>query len=205
MTRYAWGGAMATDYQRRPITAHEFFRMAEADIFGPNERLELLEGEIIVKPPVNPPHFGSVARLNRLLVMRLGERAIVVPQSFIVLSKYDAPAPDFSILLPRDDFYSSARAAAPDIYALIECADSSLSYDRGKKLRVYAQCGVAEYWIVNIRGRQIEIHRNPHDLGYTDRLIAKPGENVTFAAIPEVEFAVDELLGPALEFKGDDA
>ena len=190
---------MALDYQRRLITADEFFRMAETGILGPDERVELLEGEIIVRPMMNPPHFASVARLNELFVLSLGRRATIVPQSHIVLSEYNAPAPDFSILLRQEDFYIHARPTIPDIYALIECADTSLSYDRGKKLKVYAHCGVAEYWIVNLRRRQVEIHRHPHDLGYADTFIAYPGETVAFGAISDVVFAVDDLLGPALE------
>lgn len=79
---------MATEYQRRPITAVEFNQMAELGIIGPEERLELLEGEIIVKPPINLPHISSVARLTRLFVMRFGERAVVAPQVSVRLQKH---------------------------------------------------------------------------------------------------------------------
>ncbi len=92
---------MATEYQRRPITAVEFNQMAELGIIGPEERLELLEGEIIVKPPINLPHISSVARLTRLFVMRFGERAVVAPQVSVRLSKTSEPLPDFAILHPR--------------------------------------------------------------------------------------------------------
>ena len=74
--------------------------------------------------------------------------------------------------------------------------DSSLRLDRGLKLRVYAKSGVAEYWIVNLQARQVEVHRNPHDLGYATVDIAKPGDTIRFSAFPDCPFAVDELLGP---------
>jgi Uma2 family endonuclease len=196
---------MAIDYQRRPITVEEFYRMAEHGIIGPDERIELLEGELIVVPPMNQPHASGVARLNELFVTRLGTRVVVMPQLPIRLSEISEPLPDFSILLRRSDFYVEDRVTPRAAYALVECSDSSLSFDRGPKLNAYAKSGVAEYWIVNLPERQVEIHRKPHNLGYAERTVAKPGESVAFAGIPDVAFAVDELLGPALEFKGDDA
>ncbi|MBC5798558.1 MAG: Uma2 family endonuclease [Candidatus Eremiobacteraeota bacterium] len=137
-----------------------------------------------------------MARVNQLLVLRLVPKAIVLPQAPVQVSRISAPEPDFSILLLRNDFYLGERPSPANSYALIECADTSLRYDRGKKLGVYARGGVREYWIINLVDRCVEIHRQPHELGYTTQRIHRPGETVAFAAIPDVTFTVDEILGP---------
>ena len=191
------GSEMATDYQRRPITVDEYERMAETGIIGPAERVELIEGEIILMPPMGPPHFGSAARLNRLFVKRLGERAVVMPQGPIRLPPLSEPEPDFAIYLPRDDFYGTERAGAEHAYAVVECSDSSLRYDRKTKLRVYAKAGVREYWIVNLIDRCVEVHRSPHELGYRQREVKRSGQDLALEQFPDIVFAVDEMLGPA--------
>jgi len=195
---------MAVEYQRRQITVDEYYRMAEAGIFGPDERLELVEGELIVMPSMNPPHFSSVARLTRLLVTRFGDSAVVTPQLPIRISKISEPVPDFAILHASEDFYGTKRAKAAEVYALVECADSSLRFDRGLKLRVYAKAGVAEYWIVNLNERCVEVHRNPHDLGYAERTVALEGDSLAFVAFPDCVFTVDEILGPRLDLPDGD-
>ncbi|MBC5803341.1 MAG: Uma2 family endonuclease, partial [Candidatus Eremiobacteraeota bacterium] len=82
------------------------------------------------------------------------------------------------------------------VYALVECADTSLRYDRGTKLRVYAKAGVREYWIVNLVEHCVEAHREPHDLGYAVTEVRRPGESLAFEEFPEIEFTVNEILGP---------
>lgn len=187
---------MATDYQRRPITADEFDRMGDVGIFGPDERVELLEGELVLLPPMNPLHARSIARVNRIFVTRLGNRAIVMPQLPIHLSLISEPLPDFGIVEPDERRYTHRHPDAASTFALVECADTSLSYDRGKKLLAYARARIREYWIINLNERCIEIHRDPHELGYRSRRIATPGESIRFATLPDLAFTVAELLGP---------
>lgn len=186
---------MALDYQRRPITVDEFERMAEIGIFEPDERVELLDGELILMPPMNPPHFGSVARLNQLFVVRLAGRAVVSPQLPLRISRISEPMPDFAILFPREDFYATERPGVETTYALVECSDTSLAYDRGKKRKAYARANICEYWIVDINARRIEVNRDPHDFGYRATHVAEPGDSLAFLAFPEIAFSVAELVG----------
>ncbi len=188
---------MAIDYQRRPITADEYVRMGELGIIGPEERVELIEGEIVLMPPMNGPHISSIMRINELFVKRLSGHAMIFPQGPVRVSSISEPEPDFAVLHRRDDYYGHKRPNEPNVYALVECADSSLRYDRGTKLRVYAKAGVQEYWIVNLVEHCLEVHREPHDLGYAVREVRRPGESVGFIAFPDVRFTVDEVLGPS--------
>lgn len=188
---------MAIEYQRRPITADEYERMAELGIIGSQERVELIEGEIILMPPMGEAHISSLLRLTELFVQRLFGHAMILPQGPIRVSSISEPEPDFAVLYRRDDYYRHQRPNQSNVYALVECADTSLRYDRGTKLRVYAKAGVREYWIVNLVEHCVEVHREPHDLGYAVREVRRPCESIAFAEFPEIGFTIDELLGPA--------
>jgi Uma2 family endonuclease len=180
---------------RRPITVDEYNRMAEAGIIATDERVELLDGDLIVVPPQGPSHFSVVARLSQCFTLHFGERALVTSQLPIIVSDRSEPEPDFAVLAWREDFYRSGIPRVPDVYAIVEVADSSLAIDRGKKLEIYAQGGVKEYWIVDVRNAAIEVYREPRAGGYDSLRTVRTGALVSFAAFPDDQFTVEELLG----------
>ncbi len=188
---------MAIEYQRRPITVDDYERMFETGIIGPEERVELVDGEIVLMPPMGPPHRSSVVRLNELFVERLAGRASIFPQGPVRLRPLSEPEPDFQILLRREDAYLGEEPAPSNLYAVIECSDTSLRFDRGKKLRVYARAGIREYWIVNLVERCVEVYREPNDLGYAVHDVHRRGEELAFAGLPDIRLRADDLLGPA--------
>ena len=102
-------------------------------------------------------------RLTRALVLGAGEDAIVRVQGSFRLSDFSEPEPDLAILKPRDDFYESAFAESSDVLLLIEVADSSLRYDTNVKLPLYAERGIPEVWIVDVRGARLTRHADPHE------------------------------------------
>jgi Uma2 family endonuclease len=185
----------ALEALRRPITVEEYNKMGEAGIIGSDERVELLDGDVIVVPPQGPPHFSTVARMTRHLMQRLGQRALVTSQLPIIVSDRSEPEPDIAVPAWRDDFYGSGIPRVPDVYAVVEVADSSLAMDRGKKLAIYAGAGVKEYWIINVRGAAIEVHRDPRGDGYDSLQTFRSGTTVSFAAFPDDRFTVEEFLG----------
>lgn len=149
------------------IDVTRFFRVEQAGIFGEDGRgrrgrIELIEGEILEMRPPNPPHSSAVAALNRLLTDAIPRsRAIVWCQSSVVLSRFTVPQPDF-VLLPRNDHRVRERSPRPeDTWLAIEVADTSLAYDRGRKAKLYAGSGIAEYWLLDVPGRALEIRRQP--------------------------------------------
>lgn len=136
---------MAVEYRTRPFTVEEYFKLFETGIFREDERVELLDGEIVLMPPPGPEHDSTLGRFNRLLVTRLGERALVFGGATLPLSFNSAPNPDYELLVPREDFYRNGRPRpAEDVYAVIELSMSSLAYDRGRKLRAYASARIRE-------------------------------------------------------------
>jgi Uma2 family endonuclease len=190
-------GEMAVEFKppTRPITVADFKKMCESGILKPDERVELVDGELIALPRMNAPHASIVARVTSVLMRRLGEATLVWAQLPLVVSEFSQPQPNVTLLRLRDDYYSSRLPEPDDQFALIEVSDSMLPYDRGAKLRIYAKAGIADYWIIDVNGGTIEICREPHELGYGSRTVVTKGSSVAFAVFPDVVFTVDELLG----------
>jgi hypothetical protein len=187
---------MATDYQTRPFTVEEYFKLVEVGILAEDERVELLDGEIVLMSPIGPDHNSTVLRINQFFVSRLGERAMVLPQGSLRLSNFSAPQPDFCVLRPKDDFYRAALAEPADVVALVEVSNTSLAYDRGRKLRAYVRARIPEYWIADLAAWTVVRHRTPNDLGYTEVAVNSGDDEIALEAIPEIRFRVSELLGP---------
>jgi Uma2 family endonuclease len=184
---------------RHAFTVDEWHRMGDAGLFGEDARVELLDGEVIEMAPIGSPHGGCVNRLTRLLVTFLGKRAVVSPQNPVVLDEISEPQPDIAVLAPRDDMYSRSHATPREILLLIEVADSSLSFDRGRKASYYAASGVAETWVVDLDGEQVLVMRTPSPSGYQQIRELRRGDRLDMEALPGLSFTVDDVLGPRAE------
>jgi len=146
---------------RRRFTRAEYHRMAEAGILGHDDRVELIRGEVVQKLPIGRRHRAFVDNLTRLLVMALGDRAIVSVQQPVILADDTEPEPDLTVLRRRPVPYKDREAYAGDVFLLIEVGDTSLAYDRSTKLRLYAEAGIPEYWVVDAGAEAIEVFRGP--------------------------------------------
>jgi Uma2 family endonuclease len=144
----------------RRFTRDEYYRMAEAGLFR-DERVELLDGEIITMSPQNTVHASTVYRLVHILERLIGTTTCVRGQLPIVLHDRSEPEPDVSVCAPDPHDYSHAHPRADQVRLVIEVADSSLTYDRTRKAQAYAASGIPEYWIVNLIDRQVEVLTDP--------------------------------------------
>src|SRR5579862_9904434 len=135
---------------RRPLTVAEYHRMGEVGILTEDDRVELIEGELIAMSPIGSEHSGTVNALTHTLVLAVEDRAVVAVQNPVQLDDLSEPRPDFALLKPRDDYYRRSTPRPDDVLLLIEVADSSLAYDRNVKRSLYAWHGIPEFWIVNI-------------------------------------------------------
>lgn len=179
---------------RRRFTRVEYYRMAEAGILGEDDRVELIEGEIVQMSPIGDRHTAFVINLNQRLVLRLAGLALVSIQSPVVLTEDTEPQPDLAVLRLRAVPYKERGARAEDVLLLIEVADSSLTYDRSTKLRLYAAAGIPEYWIVDCTTETVEIYRNPGPAGYRDATRATGTATLTLQAFPDVELTTAEIF-----------
>ncbi|MBV9170125.1 MAG: Uma2 family endonuclease [Chloroflexi bacterium] len=180
---------MALELDLRRFTIEEYEGMIAAGILQEDERLELLDGEIVRMPPIGLPHVVCVDRLNRLLSRGL-EEVIVRIQSPVVLGQ-DEPQPDVVLLRYRDDFYAQARPTPDDILLLIEVADTSVAYDR-RKLPRYAAAGIREVWVVNLVDRHVEVHTEPGADGYKRQHVLRHGDAVEVLGLT---LKVGDILG----------
>ena len=181
---------MPMELTRYKLTVDQYLQMAEGRILPPDVRCELIDGEILVMASMGPPHMAVVGRAAKLLIIALGDRACVFVQSTMRIGRHSAPEPDLAIMAPRDDFYGSRFAEPSEVLLIIEVADSSLSFDRGEKVELYRTAGIAEYWIVNVPDRVIEVHR-----GDAAPLVVRRGETLAPLAFPDLMLRADDLLG----------
>ncbi|MBI2016243.1 MAG: Uma2 family endonuclease [Candidatus Rokubacteria bacterium] len=178
---------------RRRFTREEFHRMGEAGIFTEDDRVELIEGEIVQMSPIGHPHAYSVMMLTNLLITRLGGRALLSPQNPVALSDDTEPLPDIVLIRPRPG-YKETDITPADALLLIEVSDTSLRYDRRVKLRLYARAGIPEYWVVDVGGEAVEIHREPRGDRYERVERVGRGGRIAPEAFPDVVLAIDEIL-----------
>ena len=180
---------------RRPITVAEYHRMGEAGILHEDDRVELIEGQLIAMAPIGSDHSGTVNALNRILVLAIGDAGIVAVGNPVRLSNMTEPQPDFAVLKPRPDFYRQSIPRPDDVLLVIEVANSSLSYDRAIKRPLYARHGIPEYWIVNVQAGHVEVYRTPTPEGYTMASQVGRGGTLTPEALPGVTIHASTLLG----------
>ena len=182
--------------ETRKFTVAEYFRMAEAGILREKERVELIDGEVLIMPPMGHYHIGGVARYARVFISRAANRYTVLIQSTIRLGAHFAPEPDLVLVKYREDDYYFAHAGPEDVLLIIEVADSSLAHDRAVKARRYGQAGIPETWILNLPEDCLERFTEPGPEGYARHHILRRGDTVRLAALPDLELAVAELLPP---------
>ena len=180
---------------RRRLTVDEYHRMGEAAILREDDRVELIEGELVAMVPIGSEHYGTVNALNRLLMLAVGDGAIVSPQNPVRLEQASEPQPDMVLLKPRLDFYRKKVITPDDVLLLIEVAHSSVAYDRTVKAPLYARHGITEYWLVRLDVSKIEVYREPGPDSYQSLRTALPGETLDIAALPGVTLQVADIIG----------
>ncbi len=188
-----------TEPTRRRISVDEYYAMAAAGILARDERVELIDGEIITMSPIGNEHGASVDAGTYFMVSFVRGRAIVRVQSHVRLDDYNQPEPDLALLKWRDDFYRYQAPGPDDILLLVEVAHSSLSYDRNVKLALYARFSIPEVWIANIPARVVEMYSDPVDGEYANSRVYSPGETVSPAAFSDVEIPVSQFIGAMSE------
>jgi Uma2 family endonuclease len=159
---------MPVQITRRRFDVDDYHRMAAAGILSEDDRVELIDGEIVTMTPIGPRHNAAVDRANRALVTAVGDRAIVRVQGSVRLDRFHEPQPDLTLLRPRPDFYASTLPGPSDILLIIEVADATLEYDRQLKRNMYASAAVPEYWLVNLDAHTIVRHTNLKGSEYHD-------------------------------------
>jgi Uma2 family endonuclease len=181
------------EVKRRRFTVHDYHRMGEAGILHEDDRVELIEGEIVEMTAIGTRHFSCVNGLTRLLVVSVGDEAVVSVQNPVRLNEYTEPQPDLTAIRPRD--YRLSLPGPEDVLLLIEVSDTTLAYDRGVKLPLYARAGIREVWIVDLSGETIGRYTGPSADGYRHVDQMRRGQTLESTALPGFTPSVDQVLG----------
>ena len=187
---------MATEPTRRLFTVEEYYRMADAGILTEDDRVELLDGEIVEMTPISARHASCVDRLNRLFSQRLASRAVVRVQNPVRLDDRTEPQPDICIARSLADGYARSHPRPGEIHLVIEVADTSVMQDRNVKITRYARSQVPEAWLVDLLSDRIEVYREPTKGRYAAPEILERGGSLSALGFPELVLDVGEILGP---------
>jgi Uma2 family endonuclease len=185
---------MSMQLLKRRFTVDEYHRMAEVGILSEDDRVELIDGEIVEMVPIGSRHAASVDRLTKVFTNLVGDQAIVRVQNLIRLGGHSEPQPDIALLRPRADFYASAHPGPEDVLLVVEVAETSADTDRAVKLLLYARAGVLEAWLVDLSGEIIEAYRHPSPDGYRSVQHVTRGQTLSAQTFPDLSLPVDGIL-----------
>jgi Uma2 family endonuclease len=150
----------------RSLSVQDYRRMVEAGILAADERVELIEGQLYLMAAKGTAHSAAVTRIDRVLSQRLAGRALLRFQDPVQLSDFSQPEPDVAVVHLHPLDYEDHHPTPPEIFLLIEVADSTLRRDRDLKVPVYGRSGIPEYWILDVQERCLYVFREPGELGY---------------------------------------
>lgn len=173
-------------------TVDEYHRMIAAGILD-ERRVELLKGEIVEMPPEGEPHAYFSSEAGEYLTRLLGDRAMIRHSKPITLPNSSEPEPDIAIVQRLGREYLDHHPYPNNIFWLIEYSDSSLDKDLDIKTKVYGEVGILEYWVVNLRRRQLIVFRDPQDVEYASKSTLTGG-TINPLAFPDVAISVDSIV-----------
>ncbi|MEL7123474.1 MAG: Uma2 family endonuclease [Bacteroidota bacterium] len=180
--------------QQRLINVDEYYKMAEHGIIKQNEKVELIYGKIIQMSPNTSRHAGCVDQIIEFLYEnKINKNYKIRSQNPIRLNNLSEPEPDISILKYKDKHYTDYHPIPGEIFVVIEVALSSLYVDRVIKSLLYAENGIPEYWIINLKDNVIEYHANPSAEGYQTKKIFTSNQSITSDHL-KLSIQVDQLL-----------
>ncbi len=176
------------------FTIEQYEKMIAAGVFDDrdNRRIELFRGEIVEMSPIGDRHALAVDRLARWSFEQLSpERAYIRVQGPLLLAEQESrPEPDILWLTPGD--YGDAPVSN-DVLLLIEVADTTWTYDTREKAQLYAEAGIADYWVVNLADNHMVVFREPGPKGYGSRREYRGGEEIRPLAFPELTIRPDSI------------
>jgi len=186
---------MLSTLPRKKFTVPEYHRMGEFGILNDWKRFELIKGDIFCMTPIGSRHASHVGRLTQLFTAKFRGDALVWVQNPVQLDDSSEPEPDIALLLPRKDFYVTRHPKPKDVFLIVEVADTTIRYDRKVKLPLYGKSGVREFWLVDLNAQCLEVYTHPSEHGYKKLGKFFQTDIVVSQASPEIEIAVDDILG----------
>jgi Uma2 family endonuclease len=177
----------------RLLTVTDYHRMIQAEVFEPDERVELLEGQIIQMAAKGTAHSAAITRIERLLKQRIKGTMLLRLQDPVALSDYSEPEPDIAVVFADPLDYETHHPAPAEIYLLIEVSDTTLQYDLTAKALAYGRAGIADYWVFDVNACRLHVFREPTDQGYQRQLSLAAATTISPLSFPDCEIRVGEM------------
>jgi Uma2 family endonuclease len=182
------------DLPQRRWTVEEYHRMITAGILTSRDRVELLDGQIIEMVPQEPPHASTTSSFGNNFVVLFAGQAWVRQQLPITIAPNSEPEPDIAVVKIDSNRYRNRHPTPEDVYLLIEVADSTLNYDRTRKVKAYAQAKIAEYWIVDVNQRQLLVFREQQADTYQVEQVLNTTDAIAPLSFPEITVQLADLF-----------
>jgi Uma2 family endonuclease len=180
-------------------TVQDYHRMSEMGVLTPDERTELINGQIVIMASKGTPHVLSLRLLSRALDALLeNQQFFVSTQDPIQLDDWSEPEPDLMIVRGTVLDYADCHPCPRDIELVVEVADSTLKQDCEIKDKLYAQAGIADYWVLDLKKRQLHVFRSPTPTGYTSHLILTEPNKITPLTFPSLTLSLTAILPPVV-------
>ena len=177
-------------------SVRDYHRMSEVGMLGADERTELLDGQITLMAPKGTPHVTALHLLANTLRSQLGDAALVRTQDPVCLSDFSEPEPDLAVVRGSILDYAEAHPRPEQIDLIVEVADSTLKQDCEVKDKLYAQAGIADYWVLDLKNRQLHLFQDPSPDGYRRHLILAEPNQASPLAFPNVMLSLSAVLPP---------
>ena len=170
----------------------EYERAVAAGAFGAEPRIELIDGEVVERTPQGSRHFTGVRLVEEALRQAFGVGFDVRSQGPLAIADDSEPEPDVAVVEGSIRDYRDVHPTAALL--VVEVSDDSLRRDRTTKQRLYAKCGIPEYWVVALPASRLEVYRDPDAGGYGTVTVHQRGDGVAPLACPNATIAIDDLL-----------
>ena len=174
---------------RYRFTVKDYHRMAEARVLAPDDRVELIDGEVYAMAPIGSRHAACVKRLAELFHTAVRHRAIVSVQDPIELDERSEPQPDLALLRPRPDYYASHHPGPSDVLLVVEVVDATVEFDRSTKAALYLASGIPEIWVVDLPSQRVEVFSG------SGVAVHGRGDRVAPTAFPDLVVDVTQIVG----------
>lgn len=178
----------------RLFTVNEYRQMAECGILKPEERTELIEGQIIVMAAQRPPHAAVSDNIEKYFRTLFEGVAAVRSQKPIILTDCTEPEPDIALVQIDARNYYDRHPTVEDLFLLVEVSDATLSFDTNQKLAAYARSGVSDYWVADVNAGCIRIFRQPQNSEYLQQFFVHPGDRLAALAFPEKKIEIGQFF-----------
>jgi Uma2 family endonuclease len=177
-------------------TVAEYHRMSELGILDADGKTELIDGQILLMTAKGTPHVVALQLSANSLSEQLKSDALIRTQDPIQLDDFSEPEPDLVVVRGAILDYTEHHPYPEDIHLVVEIADSTLKQDSEVKDKLYAKAGISEYWVVDIKNRQVNIFRNPTPTGYANHLILREPNEFSPLAFPDIVLNLTSILPP---------